>query len=59
MYTSGVGETGVHWGRLSEFRVDEVAAQNGISQKRAEDDGIPDGSRVDLRDELRSINKRQ
>ena len=58
MYTRGVVEKGEEWGKLAEFQIGKVAAQKEILKKQLEEGDIPDGLRVEIRDELGNINKR-
>ena len=56
-YTRGVGEDGEIWGRLAELRIDKVAVRKEILQRQSGEGDIPDGLRVELRYELRNIDK--
>ena len=57
-YTRGVIGKGEAWGELSELEIDKVAVQKEILKKQLEEGDIPDGLRIDIRDELGNFSKR-
>ena len=57
-YTRGVIEKGEERGELSDLQIDKVAAQKDIAKKKLGEDDIPDGLRIEIRDELGNINRR-
>ena len=57
-YKRGVIEKGEEWGKLSELQIDEVAEQKEITKMQLGEDEIPGGLVIDIRDELRNIDRR-